>query len=94
MLGGVVLVLIAVLGYMGIIGPTASQSLFGDMWYFTDLENVAHILFGVVALAAYFLLKDAMLRKWLVALVGVVAVVEAIAQVLQYPHHRALVVDH
>jgi hypothetical protein len=74
MVGGVVLVLVAVLGYLGIIGPTPEQSLFGSSWYFTDLENAAHLLFGVVALAAYFLLKDQMLTKWLVALVGVVAV--------------------
>lgn len=71
--GGIILVLVAVLGYMGLIGPTPEQSLFGSLWYFTDLENLAHLVFGVVALAAYYLLKDEMLTKWLVILVGVVA---------------------
>lgn len=73
MAGGVILVLVAVLGYLGLIGPTPEQSLFGSMWYFTDLENLVHLLFGIVALAAFYLLKDEMLTKWLVILVGVVA---------------------
>jgi len=71
--GGIILVVVAVGGYLGIIGPTPERSLFGMLWYFTDLENLAHIVFGVVALAAFYLLKDAMMTKWLVALVGVVA---------------------
>ena len=71
--GGIILVLVAVLGYMGLIGPTPEQSLFGMMWYFTDLENLAHIIFGVVALLAFYMLKDAMMTKTLVILVGIVA---------------------
>lgn len=65
---------VAVLGYLGIIGPTPQQSLFGALWYFTDLENLAHLIFGIVALAAFYLLKDAMLIKWLILLVAGVAV--------------------
>ena len=76
--GGVILVVVAVLGYLGIIGPTPDQSLFGALWYFTDLENLAHLVFGVVALAAFYLLKDAMLTKWLILLVAVVAAVAAV----------------
>jgi phosphoglycerol transferase MdoB-like AlkP superfamily enzyme len=81
LVGGIVLVLVAVLGYMGLIGPTPEQSLFGSLWYFTDLENLAHLVFGIVALAAYYLLKDENLTKWLVILVGVVA---ALAVVLGF----------
>lgn len=73
MAGGIILVAVAVLGYLGLIGPTPEQSLFGPLWYFTDLENAVHLLFGIVALAAYYLLKDANLTKLLVILVGVVA---------------------
>ena len=76
--GGIILVLVAVLGYLGIIGPTPEQSLFGGLWYFTDLENLAHLIFGVVALAAFYLLKDAMMTKWLILLVAVVAAVAAV----------------
>lgn len=72
-LGGIVLVLIAVLGYVGIIGPTPDTSLFGSFWYFDSLENIAHLVLGVVALAAAFF-TPASLQKPLVIIVGVVAV--------------------
>lgn len=73
MAGGIILVLVAVLGYLGIIGPTPGMSLFGATWYFTDLENLIHLVFGIVALAAYYMLKDAGLTKTLVILVGIVS---------------------
>ena len=80
--GGIILVLVAVLGYVHIIGPTPEQSLFGSLWYFTDLENLAHLIFGVVALAAYYLLKDEGLTKWLVILVGIVAALAAVIGIM------------
>lgn len=76
--GGIILVAVAVLGYLGIIGPTPEMSLFGSLWYFTDLENLVHLIFGIVALAAYYLLKDAGLTKTLVILVGIVAALAVI----------------
>jgi hypothetical protein len=72
-IGGVVLVLVAILGYVGIIGPTPSQSLFGENWYFDNAENVAHLVLGVVALVAAFALKNPEQQKWLVWVVGIVA---------------------
>lgn len=78
LLGGIILVFLGVLG-MFILGPTSDQSLLGDFFWLDSTENVAHLLFGVVALGAYFLLKDAMLTKWLVVLVGTAALVGAIA---------------
>lgn len=70
--GGLVLVLVAVLGYVGVIGPTA-DSLFGAAWYFDNVENIAHLVLGVVALAAAFVLP-AGLHKPLVIVVGIVAI--------------------
>ena len=71
--GGGVLVLIAILGYFGIIGPTPAGSLFGGAWYFDNAENVAHLVLGVVALAASMWLSGD-LQKKLVILVGALAV--------------------
>lgn len=73
--GGVVLLLVGILGYVGIIGPTPEDSLFGSAWWFSNGENVAHTVLGVVALLAAFLLKDAGMQKNLVMLVGVLALV-------------------
>ena len=77
MVGGVVLVALGVLG-MFLLGPTPQQSLLGEFFWLDDVENYAHLLFGVVALGAYYLLKDENLTKWLVVLVGVVALVVAV----------------
>ena len=78
LLGGIILVVLGVSG-LTVLGPTPEASLLGDFNWLDQGENVAHLLFGVVALGAYFMLKDAMLTKWLVALVGVVALVATVA---------------
>lgn len=73
-IGGVVLVLLGVLGFIGVTGPTAEQSIFGSFWWFDSAENIAHTVLGVVALlAVYVLPKD--LHKPLVVVVGALAVV-------------------
>ncbi|MBI4225454.1 MAG: hypothetical protein HY617_03960 [Candidatus Sungbacteria bacterium] len=73
-LGGLVLVLVAVLGMVGVIGPTAEQSIFGPNWWFDAGENWAHLVLGVVALLAAFVLPAGM-QKPLVILVGLLALV-------------------
>lgn len=75
--GGVVLVLVGVLGFIGVIGPTSQQSVFGELWWFDNAENVAHTVLGVVALLAAYLLKDAGLQRMLVWLVAVIALLVA-----------------
>ena len=83
LLGGVILVALAALGHFGIIGPTADDSIFGANWWFDAAENLAHLVFGVVALLAYFLLKDEKMQGMLVLLVGIVALLVAIAGYMQ-----------
>jgi len=79
-LGGAVLVVVALLGFVGIIGPSASDSVFGQFWWFDNGENWAHLVLGVVALAAAFLLS-AKLQKVLVQIVGVVGLFFALYNV-------------
>ncbi len=76
-IGGIVLVLVAVLGFLGIIGPTANQSIFGPNWWFDNYENWAHLVLGVVALIASFVLNS-MLQKYLTIIVGIVGIFFAI----------------
>jgi hypothetical protein len=75
--GGVILVLVGVLGFIGVIGPTPTQSIFGDFWYFDNAENIAHTVLGIVALLAAYVLKDAGLQRMLVWVVAVVALLVA-----------------
>ena len=76
-LGGLILIVLGVLGFMGVIGPTPDQSVFGESWYFDNGENWVHLILGVVALIAAFPF-NAEMQKWLVVILGVVGVLVAI----------------
>lgn len=71
--GGVVLVLVALLGFFNVIGPTAADSIFGPTWWFDSGENWAHLVLGVVALALAFG-APANLQRPIVIVLGVVGV--------------------
>ena len=59
--------MLGIVGYAGVFSDTKSA------FYLDNGENIAHTVLGVVAIGASFLLKDATLQKWLVAIVGVTA---------------------
>ena len=77
LLGGIILVALGVLGMFS-LGSTPGQSMLGNFFWLDDVENYAHLILGIVALGAYYLLKDENLTKWLVVLVGVVALLATI----------------
>ena len=67
------MILVAILGAIGVIGPTADRSIFGPGWWFDSAENWAHLVLGIVALiAAYGLSASA--QKPLVLILGIVGV--------------------
>lgn len=70
---GAVLVLVGVLGFVGVLGPTENQSVFGSLWWFDTGENVAHTVLGLVALGAAFVL-DAKMQRMLTMVFAVVTV--------------------
>lgn len=72
-IGGIVLVVVGILGFIGIIGPTADKSIFHSAWWFDNGENWAHLILGAVGLIAAFVLPAAA-QKYLVLLLGVVGV--------------------
>lgn len=69
--GGAILLIVGLGGYV-VLGPTASQSIFGDFWWFDNAENLAHTVLGIVGLAAAFVFP-ASAQKMLVMVLGVVA---------------------
>ncbi len=77
LIGGIILLLVGVIGFFGIIGPTPADSIFGSSWYFDNGENWAHTILGVVALILAFAVP-AMVQKWVVVLLGVIGVVVGI----------------
>ena len=76
--GGIVLLLVGILGFVGVIGPTPDRGLFGSAWNFSPVENWAHTILGIVALIAVHALKQEGQQKNLVYLVGVVALLVGI----------------
>ncbi len=78
--GGAVLVLVAILGFIGVIGP-ATNSLFGSFWYFDNAENWAHLVLGVVGLIAAFAFPAAF-NKILVVVLGFIGVLVGLYSVL------------
>lgn len=81
-IGGVVLVLVGILGFVGVIGPTAEDSVFGATWWFDNGENWAHLILGVVALIAAFAIPGS-LQKPLVVLLGVLGVLVGIYSIFR-----------
>lgn len=75
--GGIILLALGVLGLF-LMGPTPQQSILGEFFWLDTTENIAHLLFGAIAIGAYFWLKDSSLVKYLVILVGIVAAIAAI----------------
>jgi len=67
LIGGIVLLALGLVGFAGLF------SQMNTFFYLDTGENVAHTVLGIVAIAAAYLLKDAQLQKWLVVVVGVVA---------------------
>jgi hypothetical protein len=74
--GGVVLILVGILSYLPFTN-SPTTSIFGRYWWFDSTEGVVHILLGVVAIAASYVL-NADLARWLAILVGIVALLFAI----------------
>lgn len=81
--GGAILLLVGILGYIGVIGPTPEKSIFGAFWYFDNAENLAHTVLGVAGLVAAFAFP-AMWQKWLVVLLGVLGLVVGVYSLLGY----------
>ena len=72
LIGGIVLILVAILGFVGVIGPTAEESIFGGGWWFDNAENWAHLVLGIVALI--LLAAPMNVQRPVVMLLGIVGV--------------------
>jgi hypothetical protein len=72
LVGGIVLLALGIVGFLGVFNDTKSA------FYLDQGENIAHTGLGIVAIAASFLISDAMLQKWLVAVVGITALFFAV----------------
>ena len=53
-----------ILGSIGFSGPLPANSIFGSAWYFDQVENITHTLFGLVGLLAGLLGTSRMQRTF------------------------------
>ena len=74
-IGGVILLVLGILGF--ILQPISGGALLGSALWFDNAENIAHTVLGIVAIAAAYVLS-AQMQKWLVVIVGVVALLFAV----------------
>ncbi len=72
-IGGIVLVAVGILGFVGILGPDAESSVFGPNWWFDSAENWAHLFLGIVALIVAYVFP-ATTHKTITIIVGVVGI--------------------
>lgn len=73
LIGGIVLVLIAILGFVGVIGPTADKSIFGAGWWFDNGENWAHLIIGIIGVLGAFVFPYS-IQKPVVMLLGIIGI--------------------
>lgn len=82
LLAGIVLVLVGILGFVGVLGPTTDKSIFGETWWFDNVENWAHLVVGVVGVLASLVLPGAV-QKPLVMILGVVVVLVGVYSIFR-----------
>lgn len=85
LVGGAALVLIAILGFVGVIGPTSEKSIFGANWWFDNGENWAHLVIGVAGLISAFLLPGH-LQHALVIILGIVGIIVGLWSLVLSPN--------
>lgn len=80
-IGGVLLVLVGILGFINILGPSADKSIFGSAWWFDNNENIAHLVLGIVGFTATYVL-DATMQKYLVLALGVLGIIVGLINII------------
>ncbi len=83
LIGGIVLIVVGILGFAGVIGDTAEDSIFGSAWWFDNAENWAHLVLGIVAVIAAYALP-ASGQKTLAMILGVVGLLIGLYSLFGY----------
>ncbi|TSC91978.1 MAG: hypothetical protein CEN90_93 [Parcubacteria group bacterium Licking1014_17] len=77
--GGTIFILLAILGFVGVVGPTAKSSILGNAWWFSSGANWIHLIAGLIMLAAAI----AFTSRTLVIVIGVSALALAIVSLFK-----------
>ncbi len=81
-IGGVILMVVGILGFVGILGPTAEASIFGEGWWFDNGENWVHLIIGIVGVIAAYALSASSQRP-LAMVLGILGVLIGIYSIFR-----------
>lgn len=70
---GLLLVILSILGYVGVLGPTPAKSIFSSNWYFDATKNLTQIIIGVISIIVAFMFPKNW-QKLYIATIGFIAV--------------------
>lgn len=73
-IGGTLLLLFGVLGILGVMGPAPEDSLFGSLWWFTNIESFSLITVGIAFLIAALIFPPVW-QRYFVILFGIIALI-------------------
>ncbi|OWK27014.1 MAG: hypothetical protein US76_01195 [Parcubacteria group bacterium GW2011_GWA2_38_13b] len=74
--GGLALIILAILGFVGVTGPTASDSIFGSVWWFDAAECWALMVVGVISLIVGYVATENFQKPFALA-VGLLSILFA-----------------
>ncbi len=74
---GILFIIVALLGAIGIIGPTSDKSIFSSLWYFDVKQNIVYAFLGSTCLVFSYFLSTPTQRALVVA-IGILAFVVSI----------------
>jgi hypothetical protein len=75
--GGAIMIGLGILGLIGVLGPTASGSIFGSGWFFDMGQSWVNIVVGVIAMLSAFVL-DTGSRRWIAGIIGILGLIVGI----------------
>ena len=79
--GGAILIIAGIFGFIGVLGPTASQSIFGSAWYFNMGQSWTGIIAGVTAmLLAWGVGIES--RRWAAGILGILATLTGLGSLI------------
>jgi len=69
---GYVLIVLGILGFIRVLGPTAQHSIFGNFWWMSSQVDLIYIVSGIVSLFSAYVLPENIVQMVTYA-IGVVA---------------------
>ncbi len=61
---GIFFILLGILGFVRVLGPTSQESIFGELWWLDKTENWSHLVVGLVSVIFGLFAQDSGKKIW------------------------------